>query len=252
MLEGILSSLIKQGEQLELFSDSKEKTLIQKLIEKANTIKNPYNITSRQIKRTERFFNYYKETSPEKFIEQIKRGKGYGIISSAILAESLGFNEFASDLFAGLKSIEGKTNYKRLKWIMNNEKIEDFINSLSSDELRYSGKIFLRQERKDIVSLISQKLYEKRDIYNAIAFNAYAGNYKEATDYLLENWEKELEGDKMIIIAHNLRKKGIPSSLFYKKALKCYEENGSKRSIRYAKKFFKQTLKIEEKSKNNT
>jgi len=248
LLEKIVSNLISQGEQLELFSNSKEQTFIQKLIKNVDTIRIPYKMTLRQVKRTEKLFNYYNETFPEEFMEQMKTRKGYGIISSAILAESIGFNKFALDLFGGLKSLGGKTNYKRLKCILNDEKIEDFINSLSSEELTYAGKIFLHQKKTDIIYLISQKFYEKKDIYKAIAFNAYAGNCKEATNYLLENWEEKFEGDKMIILAHILRKKDMPSSLFYKKALECYEENGSKRSIKYARRLFKQTLKLEEKS----
>jgi hypothetical protein len=53
------------------------------------------------------------------------------------------------------------------------------------------------------------------------------------------------------MIAHNLRKKEIPSSLFYKKALECYEENGSKKSVKYARRFFKKTSKLEEKAQGN-
>jgi len=252
LLEKIVSNLISKGKQLELFSNPKEQTFIQKFIEKADTIRIPYKITLKQIKRTERLFNSYKEISPERFIKHIKEGDGYGIISSAVLAESIGFNKFALDLFGGLKSLGGKTNYKRLKCILNDEKIEDFINSLSSEELTYAGKIFLHQKRTDIIYLISQKFYEKKDIYKAIAFNTYAGNCKEATNYLLENWEEKFEGDKMIILAHILRKKDMLSSLFYKKALECYEENGSKRSIKYARRLFKQTLKLEERNKDKT
>ena len=184
LINKIASNPIFKAEQLELFSNPNEKTFIQMLIEKENTEKISNSLTLRQVKRTERLFNCYKETSPEKFIESIKEGKKYGIMSSAILAESLGFNKFALDLFNGLTNMKGETNYKRLKCILNNEKIEDFIDSLSYDGLIYAGKIFLRQKRKEVISLISKKLHEKNDTYNAIAFNAYASNYEEATNYL--------------------------------------------------------------------